>query len=613
MLTHYDPAKPLYLQTDASPYGLGATLSHKMKDGSDRPILFLSRSLRPAEKNYSQIDREACAIFWATKKLIYYLYGRHFTLVTDNLPLTRIFSPSKALPAYSAARLQRYAVFLSGLNYAIEHRRGSRHANCDALSRLPLKDNSSTDSTLDTTDVLFMNALGDLPIDSADIKRYTQRDVTLSKVYGYLQSGEWIQTDDAFTPYYRRRTELSTFDGCIFWGNRIVIPPPLETQILQIIHDTHMGMAKSKALARCYVYFPNIDDAIEKMCRNCPECVSHLKAPQESQLFPNPLPQHAWERIHIDHAELDNQLYLLVIDANSKFPEIMKVNSTNSETTIQKLQDIFARFGLPKYIHSDNAQSFKSERFTIWCKKLGVKQIFSTPFNPRGNGQVERLVQSFKQSMRAMKNETIPAQYKLNKFLFRYRITPHCVTHEAPAKLLLGRVPRNQFDLLRRNLQDTVQQEQSKSVKNDYKLREFSVGERVLAKDYRPNDNRFVSATVASRNGPRSYTVMTSQGGTWRRTCDMLHKTGEFMEKPRGNDVEIPPTECTHTEPAVKNQAQAVPTAITSAQPRAEIEDTEITVPPEPRPPAVNQPQPTGRPIRARKQTRHYGNNIYDT
>ena len=76
--------------------------------------------------------------YWGIKKFFAYLYGRKFSLVTDHAPLLTIFHPEKGIPAMTAARLQRYALFLSGFNYTIEYRGTAHHSNCDFLSRLPL-------------------------------------------------------------------------------------------------------------------------------------------------------------------------------------------------------------------------------------------------------------------------------------------------------------------------------------------------------------------------------------------------------------------------------------------------------------------------------------------
>jgi hypothetical protein len=63
-----------------------------------------------AEQNYSQIDKEAFALVWGVKKFHLYLFGRHFTLVTDHEQLTAIFNPEKVMPGMTVAWLQRYAL-----------------------------------------------------------------------------------------------------------------------------------------------------------------------------------------------------------------------------------------------------------------------------------------------------------------------------------------------------------------------------------------------------------------------------------------------------------------------------------------------------------------------
>ena len=91
MLSHFDPTKEVILACDARPYGIGVILSHKMPDGTERPVGFSSRTLSSAEKNYSQLEKEGVACVFGVKKFHTYLYGRSFTLLTDHKPLLGLF------------------------------------------------------------------------------------------------------------------------------------------------------------------------------------------------------------------------------------------------------------------------------------------------------------------------------------------------------------------------------------------------------------------------------------------------------------------------------------------------------------------------------------------
>uniref|UniRef100_A0AAZ3NPL7 ribonuclease H n=1 Tax=Oncorhynchus tshawytscha TaxID=74940 RepID=A0AAZ3NPL7_ONCTS len=121
-LAHYNTEMKLRLGCDASPYGVGAVISHVLPSGEEHPIAFASRTLSPSEKNYAQIEKEALRIIFGVKKFHKYLYGRKFQLLTDHKPLLAILGPKSAIPTLAALRMQRWALILLAYDYEIEYR-----------------------------------------------------------------------------------------------------------------------------------------------------------------------------------------------------------------------------------------------------------------------------------------------------------------------------------------------------------------------------------------------------------------------------------------------------------------------------------------------------------
>lgn len=541
VLAHYDPSVPVKLSVDASQNALGAVLCHVFPNGMERPISFASRTLSETEKAYAQIDKEALAIVFGVRKFNQYLFGRHFVLVTDNKPLLAILGPKKGIPTMAANRLQRYAVFLSGYDYDIEYTRSEKNI-ADYFSRLSREIRSNTsDDEASYTYLKMITQDSPWTLDKEKIKTETTADPILKEVYKYTREGWPLNCPEEYKPFFLRKEQITIEDDLLMWGYRLIIPSSCREAILKEIHGTHMGISKSKSLARSYVWWPTCDQDIERYCRECSSCMKFRSQPTKSPLHPWPIPEGPWERVHIDFfGPIQGKMFMIIVDAYSRWLEVLYMPSITSEETIKKLHYIFGRWGIPRTIVSDNGRSFTSAIFKRFLEENHIQHVYSPPYHPQTNGLAEVCVRTTKTHLYRALQTNMNILDALNKYLLYYRNCIHSGTGETPSKLFIGRSLRMKLDFLVPNKPPNLNTEnclcdvklkmlnyRDKCIKTfgGKRKAKINVNDKVLVRDYKnPMKPSWVRGTVTMKRGPRNFEVRTNNNRNHYRHTDQLLK-----------------------------------------------------------------------------------------
>ncbi len=259
VLAYYDVKKDVTIQCDASKNAVGAVL---LQEG--KPIAYASRKLRASESNWSPIEKEMLAIVFSTTKFREYIMGKETTVQTDHKPLETIFRK----PLFSAPlRLQTMMLKLKGYDLKVEYLPGKKQVIADTLSR------ASLNKVPPERNEFRVNMLERISITQEKYQELQQRTAhELHDLYSIILSG-WPDTKQevphSIKPYWDCRDELAVLDGVIYRGMRIVVPPSMRAQMLDIIHEVHLGIVKSKQRAREALYWPGMSSEVEQKVKDC--------------------------------------------------------------------------------------------------------------------------------------------------------------------------------------------------------------------------------------------------------------------------------------------------------------------------------------------------------
>ena len=177
-----------------------------------------------------------------------------------------------------------------------------------------------------------------------------------------------------------------------------------------------------KSIARAHMWWPKMDNDIEDFTHSCINCQQQRPMPATAQLHPWEFPGKAWSRIHVDYAgPFLGHMFLVIVDAYSKWVDIHMMKTSTSTATINKLRETFAIHGLPDILVSDNGTCFTSDEFKSYMKRNGIKMLQSAPYHPSSNGLAENAVKSFKRALKKAPCGTV--EERLQTYLFHQHHT----------------------------------------------------------------------------------------------------------------------------------------------------------------------------------------------
>lgn len=555
VLMPYNPELPLLLATDASKIGLGAVLSHRMPDGRERPIAYASRTLSGTERKYSQIDKEALAIVWAVQKFFFYLYARHFTLFTDHKPLTQILDPYKSLPVLCISRMANYADFLGNFDFNVVFKTTNANANADYCSRAIMDETVSLieqEAEYDDFDSFVIRQINQLPTNADKIASETRKDERLGAIIRILESGKSLRSYGYKSPEVNYRMA----GNCLTFEHRVVVPDKLRPKILQDLHSAHLGIVKMKGIARSFVYWPGIDKDVESVAKSCVDCAKFANDPPKFREHQWQYPKGPWERIHVDYAgPFLGSMLLIITDAYSKWIDVKITSTSTSAATINILDELFASYGVPTTVVSDNGTCFSSSEFKEFLTTVGVKyHKFTAPYHPSTNGQAERSVQTVKGALKSLGANRNNLRKQLNIFLRQYRIAPHSTTGKAPALLFLGRVFRTHLDLLLpQDLTTKMTDKQYMQYNTTYRSWEPMQNVYFLSNNNRMD--KWLPGVILKRLGDLHYEISYKSKNVKRHVDQIRNRDDSKANQYTNKSREIEPTNTEEIEPRHRSYA----------------------------------------------------------
>jgi hypothetical protein len=325
----------------------------------------------------------------------------------------------------------------------------------DLLSRSPPvgQPQLATEETESAESELVWSIFGDVKVplvSELDLVKATAEDPVLCEVTKYIRLGWPKVVSNELKPFYDVRDVLSLHRKCVLHNDCVVIPVRLRETLITLAHEGHPGIVRTLQRLRETVWWPGISVFVRSKVSSCVACAvnNERNTTMSVPLSPVQWPVGPWSKVAIDIVgEFSNvpeskRFAISIIDYHSRWPEVFLCGSVTSSVVIRCLTDLFARWGIPEELVSDNGVQFVSHEFEQFLQSCDIKHVRTSLYYPQSNGLVERFNGSVKQAIRIAVAEGKPPDVAVREMLVAYRTTPQPATTVSPAQLMLGRQRR---------------------------------------------------------------------------------------------------------------------------------------------------------------------------
>ena len=250
---------------------------------------------------------------------------------------------------------------------------------------------------------------------------------------------KWPNTKDelhaSIRPYWPYRDKLAVIDSMILKGRHTVIPYTLRQQVLTQLHTSHMGIEKTKLFAHDSVFWSNINTDIEGNIKHCATCLEFQQTQPKEKITHHDIPLRPWEVVGADVFHFKNEHYLCIVDYNSKFPVIKRLEGLSVDNLINTVKIIFTEYGIPPKIMSDAGTNFVADRFQQFCKSINIEQAISSAYHHQSNRQIEACIKFIK----CMFKKCADSGRDMNMALLQIHMMPLGLGLPSPARLMFSR------------------------------------------------------------------------------------------------------------------------------------------------------------------------------